>query len=174
MRDPILAFVDDYEPFSNFHRGHPVTVFGRTWPTTEHPFQAAKFFGMDERVVDQIHGVVPPGLAKKLGRSRSTPIRPDWDLIAPSVMMLINLHKFTQHDELRALLVGTEDATLVEGNDHRDRTWGAIWERETLSSLREGERTWADERDAGGHMTGRLVGKNMLGRTLMILRRDLV
>ena len=37
---------EPYGAFSNFSP-HPVTLKGRTWPTSEHYFQAQKFAGTD-------------------------------------------------------------------------------------------------------------------------------
>ena len=34
------------------------------------------------------------------------------------------IHKFTQHDDLKALLLATGDANLEEGNTWNDTFWG--------------------------------------------------
>lgn len=49
MQDTIINFYstsDDYGDFSNF-AAWPIKVDGKTWPTSEHYFQAQKF--LDEK-----------------------------------------------------------------------------------------------------------------------------
>ncbi len=50
MQDTIINFYstsDDYGDFSNF-AAWPIKVDGKTWPTSEHYFQAQKF--LDEKI----------------------------------------------------------------------------------------------------------------------------
>jgi ribA/ribD-fused uncharacterized protein len=170
-----LAFTGEYEPFSNFHVGHPVRVFGRTWPTSEHAFNAAKFFGTADGYVSAIECAPTPGIAKHLGRARQYPIRHDWDLISPAVMTLIVTRKFEQHDDLRDMMVATDGRALVEGNSHGDRRWGAVWIAGLVQpKLGPDEQVWAHRHDEQMRVTARLIGRNMLGRALMIVRRDLL
>ncbi len=131
-----------YGEFSNF-APYPVKVRGRTWPTTEHFFQAQKFAGSEHEEVVRKAG--SPMIAAHLGRSRKLPLRKDWESAKDNVMREALRAKFTQHAELRALLLGTEDATLVE-HAEKDRYWGD-----------------------GGDGTG----KNRLGQLLMELRAEL-
>ena len=132
---------DDYGCFSNFS-AHPV-VIGREWPTTEHYFQAQKF-RLDE-LDEKICKDPSPMRAAQIGRSRKYPLRSDWDEVKDDVMRIALYAKFTQHDDLKAILLGTKDRHIIEHttNDHY----------------------WAD----GGDGTG----KNMLGILLMELREKL-
>jgi N-glycosidase YbiA len=41
-----FAVGDEYGCFSNF-AAHPIRLAGKTWPTSEHYFQAQKFAGTD-------------------------------------------------------------------------------------------------------------------------------
>lgn len=84
-------------------------------------------------------------IAARMGRSRSRPLRADWDAVKDAVMREAVRARFTQHPELRALLLSTEDALLVE-HSRKDSYWG----------------------DGGD---GR--GKNMLGRLLKQVRAEL-
>ncbi len=134
---------DEYGCFSNFSR-HPV-IMGRddimlTWPTSEHYFQAMKF--EDTAIQDEIRMASSPGIAAKMGRDRSKPLRKDWEDIKDGVMVKVVLAKFSQYPELMSILLSTGDAILVEHTEN-DRYWGD-----------------------GGDGTG----KNMLGKILMAVR----
>jgi ribA/ribD-fused uncharacterized protein len=144
MRAKILFYAvsDDYGAFSNF-APYPITVRGQRWPTSEHFFQAQKFEG--EKVREAIRGVKSPMIAARLGRDRKHRLRRDWDSARVQVMREALSAKFTQHADLRELLLSTGDATIVEHTE-RDDFWG----------------------DGGDGS-----GKNMLGRLLMDLRDEL-
>lgn len=62
MQDTIINFYstgDDYGDFSNF-AAWPIKVDGKTWPTSEHYFQAQKF--LDEKYREEIpSGFFPYG-----------------------------------------------------------------------------------------------------------------
>ncbi len=133
---------DDYGEFSNFSK-HGIKLGGEWWPTTEHYFQAKKFEGSaHEKAVREAKTA---GIAARMGRSRKRPLRKDWESVKERVMYEALEAKFTQHEELRELLLGTEDAWLVE-HTAKDRYWGD-----------------------GGDGTG----KNRLGHLLMRLRGEL-
>jgi ribA/ribD-fused uncharacterized protein len=132
----------EYGCFSNFS-AHPVRLRGRTWPTSEHYFQAQKFAGTPYE--EEIRQANSPMIAARLGRSRKHPLRRDWEGVKDAVMREAVLAKFTQHADLRAVLLGTGDAEIVE--------------RTTNDSY------WGD----GGDGTGR----NKLGRILMSVRDEL-
>lgn len=67
-----------YGCFSNFSRD-PVTIFGRTWPTSEHAFQAMKFYPHAPALMQKVFEATMPGDAADMGRDRSKPISPNWD-----------------------------------------------------------------------------------------------
>jgi ribA/ribD-fused uncharacterized protein len=133
---------DEFGEFSNFAR-YRIFVDGKTWPTSEHYFQAQKFHDADYR--EQIRQARTPMRSAELGRSRKVELRPDWESIKDGVMRTAVRAKFEQHEELRALLLSTGDAELVEHT--------------------AGDDYWGDGGD--GH------GKNMLGRILMEVRSEL-
>lgn len=59
MQDTIINFYstsDDYGDFSNF-AAWPIKVDGKTWPTSEHYFQAQKF--LDEKYPKRSVGFLP-------------------------------------------------------------------------------------------------------------------
>lgn len=142
---PVVEFYSttgEYGCFSNFSR-HAVTLNGERWPTTEHYFQAQKFAGTEHETA--VRRCKTPSLAARMGRDRKLPLRRDWESVKDRVMLDALRAKFTQHEELRAVLLGTGDATLVE-HTANDSYWG----------------------DGGDGS-----GKNRLGQLLMRLRDEL-
>jgi ribA/ribD-fused uncharacterized protein len=111
---------DEFGCFSNFWRA-PIRLRGKTWPTSEHYFQAQKFTGTPRE--EEIRRAASPMLAARMGRSRRHPLRRDWETIKEVVMREALLAKFTQHVDLRAILLNTGDAILVEHTEN-DAYWG--------------------------------------------------
>lgn len=130
---------EKYGPFSNFSR-HSVKLDGKTWPTSEHYFQAQKFAGTQYE--EQVRKVKKPSEAAKMGRDRSLPLRKDWESVKDNVMRDAVYAKFTQHEDLKELLLSTGNDKLVE---------------HTVN-----DSYWADGGDGSG--------KNMLGIILMEVR----
>lgn len=155
---PVL-FYDPRNPFgcfSNFSR-HEVTIYNRTWRTSEHPFQAMKFHPHRPDLVKAVWEATGPSKAASIGRDRTLPLRSDWDtpleaaqlstlpsLEAPRltlsvddsrgparvieymkdvIMYQVVLAKFTQHEKLKAILLSTGDAPIIEDALH-DPYWG--------------------------------------------------
>lgn len=109
-----------YGAFSNFSK-HSVRLDGKTWPTSEHYFQAMKFEGtIHERMVRIAYSA---GEAARIGRDRGNPLRKDWESVKNNIMRKAVYAKFTQHDDLRELLLSTGDKKLVEHTE-RDSYWG--------------------------------------------------
>ena len=133
---------EPYGGFSNFSP-HPFELNGRPWPTSEHYFQARKFPGTEHE--EAVRLAKSPMIAARMGRSRQRPLRQDWETVKDDIMREALLAKFTQHPSLRALLLGTENAELIE-HTANDNYWGD-----------------------GGDGTG----KNRLGQLLMELREQL-
>lgn len=132
----------EYGCFSNFSR-HAVTLKGKRWPTTEHYFQAQKFAGTEHE--EEVRMAKKPMEAASMGRDRKRPLRRDWESVKDGIMLDAVRAKFTQHDDLKAILLGTGDAKLVEHTTN-DSYWGD-----------------------GGDGSGR----NMLGQILMRVRDEL-
>lgn len=133
---------DEFGEFSNFSR-HSLFLDGKRWPTSEHYFQAQKFH--DPAYRETIRTAKSAMKAAELGRDRSKKLRVDWESVKVGVMRFAVLTKFTQHEELRELLLSTGDAKLIEHTE-RDCYWG----------------------DGGDGS-----GKNMLGQILMQVREQL-
>ncbi len=99
MQDTIINFYstsDDYGDFSNF-AAWPIKVDGKTWPTSEHYFQAQKF--LDEKYREEIRRVSSPMVAARMGRDRSKPLRKNWESVKEQVMRKALRAKFEQHTE---------------------------------------------------------------------------
>ncbi|MEP7292917.1 MAG: NADAR family protein, partial [Chloroflexota bacterium] len=116
----ITSFAGEYSFLSNFY---PVALAldGETYPSVEHAFQASKTHDPEERC--EIRDDPSPITAKYLGKRVA--LRPDWDNYRFTIMETLVRQKFTRHAELRARLLATGDAELIEGNTWRDTTWGA-------------------------------------------------
>ncbi|MCK5641033.1 MAG: NADAR family protein, partial [Gammaproteobacteria bacterium] len=104
----IESFRDEFRFLSNFFPS-PVWIAGDehqdNYSTVEHAFQAAKTLDPKERKT--VREAASPGEAKKLGRL--VKLRPAWDDIKLNVMRDLLWFKFTEHPELRAKLLATED-----------------------------------------------------------------
>lgn len=141
MSDVINFYLvgEEYGEFSNF-APYPIRLDGKTWPTSEHYFQAAKF--EDETYREKIRKNNSPMQAARMGRDRSQKLRRDWESIKVSVMRSAIEAKFTQYPDLRDKLLYTGEAKIMEHT--------------------ENDSFWADGGDGSG--------KNMLGVLLMELR----
>ena len=111
---------DEYGDFCNFST-HGFELDGKYWPTVEHYFQAQKFAGTDHE--ETIRRARTPGDAKGLGRTKSIPLRSDWESAKEQIMYRAVLRKFETHDDIRDRLLQTEDAEIVE-NAPGDYYWG--------------------------------------------------
>ena len=122
MSDRIDRFVGEYRFLSNFWPAR-VRFEGWEYPTSEHAYQASKTLALKERALVQRQP--SPGAAKKAGR-RVT-LRDDWDELKLDIMLRILRRKFADL-ELKAKLLATGDAELVEGNTWSDTYWGVDFE----------------------------------------------
>lgn len=122
MRRAIHFYKADapYGCFSNFS-AHPIQVDGVNWPTSEHYYQAHKFKGPE--LVDRIRALSSPADAAALGRSCPTMMRADWREVKVAVMRRALASKFSQHPDIRQILLSTGDAILVEHTEN-DAFWG--------------------------------------------------
>ncbi len=110
-----------YGCFSNFSK-HGFTLNGRRWPTVEHYFQAQKFPGTPQE--EAVRLAPDPMTAKNIGNERTVPIRPDWEAVKDDVMREAVRAKFSQHPDIRAVLLGTGQEVLIEAA-RNDSYWGS-------------------------------------------------
>jgi ribA/ribD-fused uncharacterized protein len=113
---------EPYGCFSNFSR-HGLELDQLWWPTSEHYFQAQKFVTTDRPWFEKIQVAKTPSQAAHMGRDRSHPLRQDWEQVKDDIMYQAVLCKFATHAHIRAILLGTSNAPIVE-NAPNDYYWG--------------------------------------------------
>ena len=113
---------DPYYEFTNFSY-YPVVIDGVLYPTTEHYFQSQKLIGTP--YCSQVAELSSPREAFEYPRQQGVRdwVRKDWASVKDDVMYRALFHKFTQHDNLRILLLMTDDLELIEHSPY-DSYWG--------------------------------------------------
>jgi ribA/ribD-fused uncharacterized protein len=143
MVSSITSFHGPHAFLSNFYPS-VVKLGDESYPTVEHAFQAAKTEDVDDRRA--IREADTPFTAKYLGRR--VLLRGDWERVKVDVMRDLLRQKFAEA-ELKAMLLETGEAELIEGNTWNDKTWGCV------------------------KVKGEWIGKNYLGKLLMEVRGEL-
>jgi ribA/ribD-fused uncharacterized protein len=132
-----------YGAFSNLFR-RPIVFEDTTFATAEHAYQAGK--ARKPEVKEWLMAAPSPSLLAMAAHGLyQWDITPSWSRIKFDRMRLVLYAKFSQHDDLREILLSTGSARLVESatvDNPVNRLWGEV--------------------------NG--VGKNMLGVLLMDLR----
>ncbi|MEU7166503.1 NADAR family protein [Streptomyces morookaense] len=102
----------------------PFTVDGTVYATAEHWMMAgkARLFGDAEAEAAAL-AAAHPQQAKAAGRSVRGFDEEQWRRHRFELVVQGSVHKFAQHPELRAFLLGTGDRVLVEASP-LDRVWG--------------------------------------------------
>lgn len=135
-----------YGAFSNLFRC-TVVFEGREYPTAEHAYQAGK--ARKDTVREWILSAPSPSLVAMAAHGLYTwDIVPGWSKNKFDRMRNVLRAKFTQHEDLKELLLSTGDARLVEVA-RTDSPVNRIW----------------------GEVNGK--GKNMLGVLLMEVREEI-
>ncbi len=116
-----------YGAFSNLHR-RPVEFEGITYPTSEHAYQAGK--ARKDAVREWLMASPSPALLAMAAHGLYVwDIHPDWAKTKFQRMKGILLAKFTQHPDLKELLLSTGDGRLVEAatvDNAVNRLWGEV------------------------------------------------
>jgi ribA/ribD-fused uncharacterized protein len=137
---------ETYGCFSNLYP-RPVEFEDEVFDTAEHAYQAGK--ARKPEVRQWILSAPSPALVAMAAHGLYWwDIRSDWSKIKFDRMRLVLRAKFTQHEDLREILLSTGDMRLVESatvDNAVNRLWGEV----------KGQ------------------GKNMLGQMLMELRMQL-
>ncbi|MBF0602161.1 MAG: NADAR family protein [Nitrospirae bacterium] len=132
-----------YGAFSNLYR-RKIVFEGENFPTSEHAYQAGK--PRTKEVRDWLMAAPSPSLLAMAAHGLySWDIAPNWSKIKVDRMRKVLLAKFTQHRDLKALLLSTGGERLVESATV-DNAVNRLW----------------------GEVNGK--GKNMLGNILMEVR----
>ena len=120
-----IKFYDKDSPYYEFTNFYPACIHleGEWWPTTEHYFQAQKFFGTP--YVEMIRNLPTPREAFQMARDPTVSRwrRKDWKDVKDDYMLKALRCKFTQHRDLGKKLVETHDKQLVE-HTANDAYWG--------------------------------------------------
>jgi ribA/ribD-fused uncharacterized protein len=132
--------------FTNFFDA-PFYFDGQKWPTSEHYFQGQKF--KDPKLMEEVRRLNTPREAFDFTRKYASEVREDWHESKTSktpykitAMRNALLMKFTQHSNLKELLLLTGNAKLFEHT--------------------ENDKYWGDKKDG--------TGENHLGRLLIDIR----
>lgn len=114
----IDCFEGKHAFLSNFF-SHEISIFGKSYPSIEHAYQAAK--ATTEEDSELIHYAPTAAAARKCGRRIK--VRDDWKSIKLSIMYALLRIKFSD-PVLRDKLLDTDCAILIKGNWWGDIYWG--------------------------------------------------
>lgn len=135
-----------YGVFSNLYR-RTILFEGIEYPTSEHAYQAGK--ARKDSVREWLMAAPSPSLLAMAAHGLYVwDVAPNWSKNKFDRMRRVLHAKFTQHEDLKELLLSTGNARLVE-KASVDNSVNRLW----------------------GEVNG--VGKNMLGQLLMELREEL-
>ena len=116
-----------YGAFSNLYQ-RPISFENRVYPTAEHAYQAGK--PSKAAVREWILSAPSPSLVAMAAHGLYTwDIVPNWSQIKFERMRRVLREKFTQHEDLRELLLSTGELRLVEvgkTNNAVNRVWGEV------------------------------------------------
>lgn len=129
--------------FSNFS-SFVVRWKGKTWPTSEHAYQAAHFFKTAPALARKIYKAKSAHEAYKLAKANSDKTPKNWEKIKVGIMEDIVRHKLKQNPYVMRKLMQTGKRLIVEDSP-KDGFWG-----------------WGADKD----------GRNELGKIWMKLRDD--
>ena len=144
---PVIEFSSQINTYKEFGTYYPVklTIGEKVWPSVEHYFQAQKFPDNPD-YQETIRVAKTSAQAKRLGKTTTIAIRPNWDTYRDEVMLAATREKFSDaHPVLKQKLLSTGNAVLNETSP-LDNYWGLGRKR---------------------------LGQNKLGRILMQVREEL-
>ncbi len=141
----VAAFYErEFYPFSNF-ASFQVEWRGKIWPTSEHAYQAARYFEVKPEYGEKIRQLPSAHQAYEFMLHNRATERPGWFNEKRAIMTDILRHKLQQHAYVQKKLLETGDAIIVEDSPF-DPYWG-----------------WGPNKD----------GANNLGTIWMELRKEL-
>ncbi|GJE95754.1 NADAR family protein [Phanerochaete sordida] len=144
--EPVLFYEkgQPYFGFTNFSP-YPVEFEGKSYPTSEHLFQAHKFLDARPDLAERIRNAPSARAAREEATKLRQYQRGDWFNVNLGLMEQVLETKFTKHAVLRDMLLSTGDVDIVQ-NSPDDGFWGC----------------------GGDHQ-----GRNELGKALMRVRTRL-
>ena len=171
---------DPHGHYSNFS-SHPVRFLDQDWATSEHAFQAMKYWPHRPDLVQAVQNAKTPGKAAMIGRDRSLPLRPDWDLspnndIRARIPDLLNIGPVWLDDGRgvspppQPIFAKTKDVFMYEV------VWHKFHQHANLKQalLDTGEQPIIEDAvgDPYWGWGASRIGHNKLGRILMLARRS--
>ena len=146
----------NYGVFSNWYLRY-MKIEGQKYNSVEQymMYQKAMLFG-DEEIADKIMQTYSMGEIKALGRKVRNYDDKKWGEVRYDVVLEALRAKFTQHEDLKEILLRTGSSEIVEASPY-DRIWGiGTAKREEIIDKRK----WK--------------GQNLLGKALMQVREELI
>jgi ribA/ribD-fused uncharacterized protein len=119
---PVLFYESHHYYLSNFS-AFAVEWRGRVWPTSEHAYQASKFFESAPEVADRIFAARSAHDTKVIAKENAGKIPANWDTVKLAIMTEIVSAKLAQHPWIQKKLAETGSRTLIEAS-HKDPFWG--------------------------------------------------
>ena len=141
----IYKFTDKYKFLSSFYE-IKLIILGREYNSVEHAYQAFKTKNLAEH--EWIRNAPTPEKAKSFGKKIK--VRKDWDDLKYNVMLKLVRLKF-KNEDLRNMLIETDNEKLKENNYWHDNIWGNC----TCKKCKD------------------IEGKNWLGNILMDVRDEI-
>lgn len=130
MSEPIHFYRSNVKPygvFSNLYKSK-ITFEGREFPTAEHAYQYGKARNVFVR--DWLMAAPSPSLLAMAAHGLySWDIAPGWSKNKVDRMRRVLFEKFTQHDDLRKVLLITGNRTIIEtgtADNAVNRYWGEV------------------------------------------------
>ena len=144
--DEVIGFYPrEFYPLDNFS-SFKVEWKGYLYSSVEEAYQAARFMGSAEDLVERIKHSHSAHEAQKIAKENRSRQRPDWEEIKLSVMEELLRLKVRQNPYVKEKLLQTRDYQIVEDSP-KDSFWG-----------------WGPNR----------IGENRLGRLWMKIREEMV
>jgi len=141
----ITKFKDKYRFLSNFYM-KSFYIRGREYKSLEHAYQSFKCVRESEH--EWVRNSPTSKKAKYFGKK--VKVRKNWDNVKYDLMFKLLKIKFDD-EELKTLLLNTNDEELIEENYWHDNYWG----------------------NCTCDKCSNIIGKNKLGELLMIIRDDI-
>lgn len=118
-----IFFMKTTEPFGEFSNFYisPFVFDNRVWKTSEHCYQAMKFENV--KLQEMIRALPTAMAAAITGRNPAYPLRDMWDENKEVFMIRILRAKFSQHPQLKKILLSTNNNKIVE-RSYKDFYWG--------------------------------------------------
>lgn len=112
---------EPYYEFTNFYKAK-IVVDNITYLTSEHFYQCSKFSKSSKEWIE-MHNATSAREVFKLAKKYKNIRRKDWNDIKDDIMEIALIAKFTQNEDLKKLLISTNDKILVEASPY-DNYWG--------------------------------------------------